>query len=67
MTKAELVENMAKDAKISKAAAGAALDSFMANVTNALKKKGSWNPSPAVCHDTHCNDTLCAMTHTVFD
>jgi len=39
MTKTELVENMAKDAKISKAAAGAALDSFMANVTNALKKK----------------------------
>jgi len=39
MTKAELVENMANDAKISKAAAGAALDSFMSNVTKALKKK----------------------------
>jgi len=39
MTKAELVEKMAKDAKISKAAAGAALNSFMANVTKALKKK----------------------------
>ena len=39
MTKAELVENMAKDAKISKAAAGSALDSFIANVTKALKKK----------------------------
>jgi DNA-binding protein HU-beta len=39
MTKAELIEQMAMDAKISKAAAGAALDSFMANVTNALKKK----------------------------
>ena len=39
MTKAELIEKMAKDAKISKAAAGAALDSFMTNVTNALKKK----------------------------
>jgi len=39
MTKAELVENMAKDAKITKAAAGVALESFMANVTKALKKK----------------------------
>ena len=39
MTKAELVEKMAKDAKISKVAAGAVLDSFMANVTKALKKK----------------------------
>ena len=39
MTKAELVEKMAKDAKISKAAAGVALDSFMGNVTKALKKK----------------------------
>ena len=39
MTKAELVEAMANDAGISKVAAGAALDSFMANVTKALKKK----------------------------
>jgi DNA-binding protein HU-beta len=39
MTKAELVEKMAKDAKISKTAAGAALNSFVANVTKALKKK----------------------------
>ena len=39
MTKAELIENMAKDAKISKAAAGTALNSFVANVTKALKKK----------------------------
>jgi DNA-binding protein HU-beta len=39
MTKAELVEQMAKDANISKAAAGAALESFMTNVTKALKKK----------------------------
>ena len=39
MTKAELVEKMAEDAEISKAAAGLALDSFMANVTKALKKK----------------------------
>ncbi len=39
MTKAELIEQMAKDAGISKAAAGAALDSFMTNVTKALKKK----------------------------
>jgi DNA-binding protein HU-beta len=41
MTKAELIEKMAKDAKISKAAAGAALNSFTDNVTNALKKKNS--------------------------
>jgi len=39
MTKARLVETMAKDAKITKAAAGAVLESFMTNVTNALKKK----------------------------
>jgi len=39
MTKAELIEKMAKDAKISKAAAGEALNSFMGNVTQALKKK----------------------------
>jgi DNA-binding protein HU-beta len=39
MTKAELIEKMAKDAKISKVAAGTALDSFITNVTKALKKK----------------------------
>jgi len=39
MTKAELVEQMANDAGISKVAASAALDSFMAGVTKALKKK----------------------------
>ena len=39
MTKAELIEQMAKDAKISKAAAGVALDSFIGGVTKALKKK----------------------------
>ncbi len=39
MTKAELVEAMAKDAKISKAAAGKALDSFVDNTKKALKKK----------------------------
>jgi len=39
MTKAELIDQMAKDAGISKVAAGATLDSFMANVTKALKKK----------------------------
>jgi len=39
MTKAELVEIIAKDAEISKTAAAAALDSFMDNVTKALKKK----------------------------
>jgi len=39
MTKAELVEQAAKDANISKVAAAAALNSFMDNVTKALKKK----------------------------
>ena len=39
MTKAELVEQMAKDAGISKVAAATALDSFIKNVTKALKKK----------------------------
>ncbi|MBW2590898.1 MAG: HU family DNA-binding protein [Deltaproteobacteria bacterium] len=39
MTKAELVDIMAKDAKISKVAAANALNSFMANITKALKKK----------------------------
>lgn len=39
MTKAELIDKMAADAGISKAAAGAALNSFVANVTKAMKKK----------------------------
>ncbi|MFC1858097.1 HU family DNA-binding protein [Thermodesulfobacteriota bacterium] len=39
MTKAELIEKMAKDAGISKTAANAALNSFIGNVTKALKKK----------------------------
>ena len=39
MTKAELIESIAEDAGISKVAAAASLDSFMANVTKALKKK----------------------------
>lgn len=39
MTKSELIEVMANDAKISKVAAGAALDSFITNITKALKKK----------------------------
>jgi DNA-binding protein HU-beta len=39
MTKADLIDKMAKDAKISKVAAGTVLDSFMNNVTKALKKK----------------------------
>lgn len=40
MSKAELVEKMAKDANISKAAAGKTLNSFVSNVTKALKKEG---------------------------
>jgi DNA-binding protein HU-beta len=38
MTKAELVERISKDAKISKKAAEAALGSFMAGVRDSLKK-----------------------------
>ena len=39
MTKAELVQKMAKDAGISKAAANKALNSFQDSVKKALKKK----------------------------
>ena len=39
MTKVELVEKMATDAGITKAAAGTALASFIDGVTKALKKK----------------------------
>lgn len=38
MTKAELIEKMAKDAGVSKAAAGKALDSFVDGVRKTLKK-----------------------------
>lgn len=41
MTKADLIEKMAKDAGITKVAAGAALESFMDGITKALKKKNS--------------------------
>ncbi len=41
MTKAELVEKMAKDAQISKVAASKALNSFMDGVTKGLKKRNS--------------------------
>ena len=41
MTKAELVEKMATDAGISKAAAKAALESFLDGVKKGLKKKNS--------------------------
>jgi DNA-binding protein HU-beta len=39
MTKAELIDQMAQDAGITKVSAGAALESFFANVEKALKKK----------------------------
>jgi DNA-binding protein HU-beta len=38
MTKAELIEKMAKDAKVTKAAADKAIDSFVDGVKKALKK-----------------------------
>ena len=41
MNKAELVEKLAKDSKISKAAAGRALESFLEGVTKGLKKRNS--------------------------
>ncbi|MBA7559476.1 DNA-binding protein HRm [subsurface metagenome] len=40
MTKAELVAAVAGDAGITKAQAARALDSYIANVTNELKKNG---------------------------
>ncbi len=39
MTKADLIAAMAKDADISKAAAGTALDSFIDGIVKTLKKK----------------------------
>jgi DNA-binding protein HU-beta len=39
MTKAELIEKMANEAGISKVAANEALNSFVDNVTKALKKR----------------------------
>ncbi len=39
MTKAEIIGKMAKDASITKAAAGTALNSFMEGVTDSLKAK----------------------------
>ena len=40
MTKTELIEQMAKETNISKAAAGRALNSFTSNVAKTLKKGG---------------------------
>ncbi len=41
MTKAELIEKMAKDAGITKVAAGKALGSFLDSVKSGLKKRNS--------------------------
>lgn len=41
MTKADLIEKMAKDAGISKVAAKTALESFVDGVTTGLKKRNS--------------------------
>ena len=41
MTKADLIEKMAKDASISKVAAKATLESFLDGVNKGLKKKNS--------------------------
>ena len=40
MTKAELVEFMAEEAKMSKAEAGRALDAFVKGVTKGVQKEG---------------------------
>lgn len=41
MTKAELIEKVAKEAGISKTAAGKAVQSFLDGITSGLKKKNS--------------------------
>ena len=41
MTKAELVEKIAKDADVSKVAAGKAYESFLDGITTGLKKRDS--------------------------
>jgi DNA-binding protein HU-beta len=41
MNKAELIEKMAKDAKVTNPAAGRALESFFDGVTKGLKKRNS--------------------------
>jgi DNA-binding protein HU-beta len=41
MNKSELINAIAKDAKISKVAANAAIDSFIKSTTSALKKGGN--------------------------
>jgi DNA-binding protein HU-beta len=41
MTKAEMIEKIAKDAEISKAAAGKAYDSFLDGIKGGLKKRDS--------------------------
>ena len=41
MTKAELIEKMAKDAGTTKVTAGKALESFLGNVAKGLKKRNS--------------------------
>jgi len=41
MTKAEMIEKMAKDAEITKVAAGKAFESFLGGIAQGLKKKDS--------------------------
>ena len=42
MTKAELIEKMAKDADISKAVAGTALNSMIENIAKTVKKNKTY-------------------------
>ena len=41
MTKADLIEKLAKEARIKKAAAGRAVESFVSNVVESLKSDGN--------------------------
>ena len=50
MTKSELVEQMAKDAGISKAAANAALNSFITGITKCAEEKGRKGHSGRIRH-----------------
>ena len=48
MNKSELIDAIAKDAEITKVAAKKALESFIENVTNTLKKKIDYTLNPVI-------------------
>ena len=51
MNKSELIDAIAADAGITKAAAKSALESFLGNVGATLKKGGSWSVSKRAARD----------------